>query len=50
MSDCCGGHAQTSVSVNIGLQVVAHDMSEDGKLLQGKLAGTDAGDALSAVF
>ena len=50
MGDCGGGHAQTGVAVDVGLQIVAHDVAEDGKFLQGELAGTDAGDALSAVF
>ena len=50
VGDRCGGHAQTGIAVDVGLQIVAHDVSEDGKFLQGELTGTDAGNALSAVF
>ena len=45
-----GGHTEPGIAVHVGLQEVAHDVAEDGELLQGQLPGADTGNALPSVF
>ena len=50
VGDRCRSHAESGVSVDVGLKVISHYMAEDCELFQGELTGTDTGYRLSAVL